>query len=266
MLGTDENDFLVERKPRSQQLVRVGCAGWSIPRDAATHFIFEGSHLERYSRVLNACEINSSFYRPHLNKTWERWASSVPAGFRFSVKAPRTITHEAKLKCTPEELIAFLRQISFLRDNLGPILVQLPPSLEFDCASVGRFFSLLRDNHQGNVVCEPRHRSWFCEPADELLKKFQVARVAADPACVPAAAVPGGYSNLAYFRLHGSPRLYYSAYTENFLSVLATKLTDLPSNTEAWCVFDNTAAGFAIQNALELNAKLRPNSSLGTRA
>src|SRR5450755_4504686 len=92
---------------------RVGCAGWNIPRQAAGHFASRGSHLERYSQAFNCCEINSSFYRPHKKETWERWASSVPAGFRFSVKAPRAIAHEAKLNCSSEVLSAFLEQIEF---------------------------------------------------------------------------------------------------------------------------------------------------------
>jgi len=99
------------------QPIRVGCAGWNIPRQAIAHFASAKNHLERYSQVLNCCEINSSFYRPHKMETWERWAQTVPAGFHFSVKAPRAITHEAKLNCRPEMLLAFLQQIKLLRDN-----------------------------------------------------------------------------------------------------------------------------------------------------
>jgi hypothetical protein len=171
----------------SRQSIRIGCAGWNIPREAAAHFTSGGSHLQRYSQVFNCCEINSSFYRPHKHQTWDRWAKTVPADFRFSVKAPRTITHEAALNCAPEVLLAFLQQISFLDDKLGPILIQLPPSLEFEYARVRRFLSLLRDNYSGEMVWEPRHRSWFDDRVDDLLKEFQAARVAAEPACVPAA-------------------------------------------------------------------------------
>jgi uncharacterized protein YecE (DUF72 family) len=75
----------------------IGTAGWGLDRRYAAHFPEAGSHLERYSRALNAAEINSSFHRPHRRSTYERWAASVPAEFRFSVKLPKTITHERRL-------------------------------------------------------------------------------------------------------------------------------------------------------------------------
>jgi uncharacterized protein YecE (DUF72 family) len=246
-----------DEDPFSRQPVRIGCAGWTIPKEATANFVSEGTHLERYSRALNCAEINSSFYSPHKNETWERWGKSVPADFRFSVKAPRTVTHEARLNCGPELLLPFLQQISFLHDRLGPVLIQLPPSLEFDQAIAKRFLSLLRQNYAGDVVWEPRHSSWFDEPTDDLLQEFQIARVAADPACVPAAARPGGFAGIFYFRLHGSPHLYYSEYSGDFLNGLAAQLANLATKAPVWCVFDNTAAGFATRNALALSAKLR---------
>src|ERR1700685_3440989 len=104
--------------------VRVGCAGWSIPPRSASNFIGLGSHLHRYSQVLNCCEINSSFRRAHKPETWKRWGASVAPDFHFSVKMPRSITHDAKLSCAPEVLAEFLQQIRALGDNLGPVLVQ----------------------------------------------------------------------------------------------------------------------------------------------
>jgi uncharacterized protein YecE (DUF72 family) len=181
-----------ESRNLSRQPVRVGCAGWSIPRLAAAHFASGGSHLERYSQAFNSCEINSSFYRPHKKETWERWARSVPAEFRFSVKAPKAITHEARLNCSSEVLSAFLEQINCLHEKLGPVLIQLPPSLEFDYARARKFLALIRGSFSGDVVWEPRHGSWFELHVDDLLMEYQIARVAADPACVPAAARPGG--------------------------------------------------------------------------
>lgn len=248
----------------SRQVVRVGCAGWNIPKQAAPDFTTSGSHLNRYSEFFNCCEINSSFYRSHKPETWERWASSVPAGFRFSVKLPKAITHEARLNCTSGALSTFLRQVDLLQDKLGPMLIQLPPSLEFDYARSKAFLSLLRENHPGPVVLEPRHSSWFKERVDHLLQNFRVARVAADPPCVPTAGMPGGHTGLAYFRLHGSPRTYYSAYSSDFLDRLATRLSNFALASEAWCVFDNTASGNAIENARQLISKLRQRFDAGT--
>lgn len=214
--------------------IRLGSAGWSIPKRANANFLSAGSHLERYSQRFNACEINSSFYRLHKDETWERWANATPAEFRFSVKAPRVITHEAKLGCSALELSGFLYQVSFLRDKLGPILFQLPPSLEFDHAMTRHFLSVLRDSYNGDVVFEPRHGSWFNDSGEALFQEFHIGRVAADPACVPVATRPGGISSLAYFRLHGSPRRYYSSYDEDFLDTLAARIDNLAVKAKVW--------------------------------
>src|ERR1700722_6386900 len=246
-----------ESRTLSRQPVRVGCAGWSIPRLAAAHFASRGSHLERYSQVFNSCEINSPFYRPHKKETWERWARSVPADFRFSVKAPKAITHEARLNCSSEVFSAFLEQINSLHEKLGPVLIQLRPSLEFDYRRARKFLALIRGSFSGDVVWEPRHGSWFDLQVDDLLMEYQIARVAADPACVPAAARPGGLASLAYFRLHGSPRRYFSAYSRDSLNMLTAQAASLDAGARVWCIFDNTAFGAAIPNALELAAKLR---------
>jgi uncharacterized protein YecE (DUF72 family) len=239
-----------------RQPVRIGTAGWSVPRESAGDFPGEGTHLVRYSRGLNCAEINSSFYRPHKQSTWERWRDSVPAGFRFSVKAPRAITHDAALKCPPEVLLAFLKQVGALEAKLGPLLFQLPPSLEFDAKTAREFLAVLRKHFSRAVACEPRHPSWFGEEATAIMSEFRIARVAADPACVRDAAVPAGSSELVYFRLHGSPRRYYSSYEDKYLESLAEELRGIQKRRDVWCIFDNTASGAAIRNALQVNRLL----------
>ena len=129
--------------------MRIGCAGWSIPRDSTGEFPPEGTHLVRYSRVFNCVEINSSFYRDHKLSTWERWRESVPADFQFSVKAPKAITHEAKLNADADRLAQFLDQVAVLREKLGPILFQLPPSLEFERDTAAEFLTMLRQHFVG---------------------------------------------------------------------------------------------------------------------
>ena len=182
-----------------------------------------------------------------MQKTWERWAASVPADFRFAVKITRTISHEAALHCSLAMLSAFFRKIRVLHDKLGPVLIQLPPKLSFKVVLAKEFLTMLRECYSGDVVWEPRHASWFDPGVDELLKEFRVARVAADPAVVPAAGQPGSLGNLAYFRLHGSPRTYYSAYSDDFIHKLSARAANLARNSRVWCIFDNTASGAAIQ-------------------
>lgn len=222
----------------------IGTAGWSIPRQHAAHFPKTGSHLERYAARLNAAEINSSFHRPHQYKTYERWAASVPASFRFSAKLPRTITHERRLADCGDLLDTFLEQVSGLGGKLGVLLVQLPPSLIYDAKVAPAFFRRLA--RVGiPVACEPRHASWFAPKADAALARLEVARVAADPPRAEGDGAPGGWRKFAYWRLHGSPRLYYSDYSRIQLKQLASAL----KRTD-WCTFDNTMSGAALGNAL----------------
>ncbi|HWG85396.1 MAG TPA: DUF72 domain-containing protein [Deinococcales bacterium] len=232
---------------------RAGTAGWSVPREHAAAFPSEGTHLQRYARTLNAVEINSSFYRPHRPGTYERWADSTPEGFRFAVKVPREITHQRRLHDAMGPLEEFLSQAGHLGEKLGPLLVQLPPSLKLDAAAASAFLAGLRERYAGPVALEPRHPTWFSGEGDQLLAEFRVARVAADPAVVPEAAEPGGWPGLAYYRWHGSPRTYYSPYEEADLQRLASAVNhQLASGSEVWCILDNTAAGEATVNALRL--------------
>lgn len=237
--------------------VYVGTAGWSVPRDAQPHFPAEGTHLVRYAARLPAAEINSSFYRPHRPASYARWAASVGPAFRFSVKLPRTITHEQRLADAGALLDAFLAGVSALGPTLGCLLVQLPPSLAFEPAVAERFLAALRARHDGPVALEPRHASWFDAPADARLVDWRVGRVAADPARVPAAAKPGGWPGTVYYRLHGSPRTYYSPYEPDYLDALAGRLARAAPGAAAWCVFDNTASGAAAPNALALLERLQ---------
>lgn len=230
--------------------IYIGCAGWSIPKQYAADFSAAGSHLRRYAARLPAVEINSSFYRSHRPATYARWAASVPDDFRFAVKMPREITHHRRLTDAVELLEGFLGEITFLGDKLGPLLVQLPPRLPFGGVVAAAFFGALRQRFAGEVVCEPRHVSWFSPAAAELLTRYRVARAAADPAIIAAAAEPGAWTGLVYFRLHGSPEVYYSPYSSEYVAGLAGRLVRQALSASVWCIFDNTALGHAKANAL----------------
>jgi uncharacterized protein YecE (DUF72 family) len=237
----------------------IGCAGWSLPRAEQAHFPAAGSHLERYASRFDAVEINSSFHRPHRPATYARWSAAVPASFRFAVKVPKTITHGLRLRQAGDLLETFLTEASGLGDKLGCLLAQLPPSLDFEPATVAGFFAELRSLAPVSVAlaCEPRHPSWFTPEADDLLQELGVARVAADPARVPEAAEPGGWRGASYYRLHGSPKMYYSAYPEEYLDALAARLrADAAAGRSVWCIFDNTTLGAATRNALDLRSRL----------
>ncbi|MFC1459531.1 DUF72 domain-containing protein [Microvirga arabica] len=256
MQALTDLDRLASQDPGSSAdgataIIRIGTAAWSIPKEHAAPFPVAGSHLERYGAVLNAVELNTSFYRPHRTATYERWAASVPEDFRFAVKVPKAITHERRLEDTGDLVDRFLSEAGGLGAKLGPLLVQMPPSLAFRAGIGDRFLSDLRSRVEGGIICEPRHPTWFTPEVESLLVELQIARVAADPAPVPGADKPGGWHGLSYYRLHGSPKIYYSAYNAEYLAALAEMLVrDAAAGIETWCIFDNTAAFAATGDAL----------------
>ncbi len=229
----------------------VATAGWAIPPTVRDQCSAHGTGLQRYASALNAVEINTTFYRRHRVSTFERWSASVPAGFRFAVKVPRSITHEAALVAPRAALTAFFEDIRGLGQKQGPILVQLPASVHFDARRVARFFGTLRSLYSGLVACEPRHCSWYEDAAERILLDHAIARVVADPPRPIAARAPGGSDALLYVRWHGSPRSYWSAYSEESLRGLVDAVLQR-GKPVTWCVFDNTASGAAMPNALRL--------------
>ena len=240
-------------------MIRIGTAGWTIPRGNADAFPVEGSALIRYAARFAAAEINSSFHRSHRASTWARWGELVPPDFRFSAKLPKAITHQAKLvECEPL-LDGFLEEAAGLAGKLAVLLVQLPPRLAFDAAVAGRFFDSLAARTNATctkiaIACEPRHPSWFAPEMHLWLAERRIARVGADPSVVPEAARPGGWPGLAYWRLHGSPLMYRSSY-EDRLARYAEAI--LAGGDEVWCMFDNTASSAATGDALALEAMVR---------
>ncbi|MGY1519227.1 DUF72 domain-containing protein [Luteimonas sp. A482] len=230
--------------------IRTGCAGWSIGTPQRGLFGDGPSMLARYATRFDIAEVNSSFYRPHRRDTWQRWADSVPASFRFSAKMPRTISHELVLRGAGPALDQFLSEVDGLGRKLGGLLLQLPPSLVFDARSASSFFRMLRRRTDLPVACEPRHASWFDARADALLQQHAISRVAADPARLPEAALPGGAAaGWTYWRWHGAPRMYYSRYDDAALAALAAQVASC-KRVPTWVIFDNTAHGHAATDAL----------------
>jgi uncharacterized protein YecE (DUF72 family) len=230
--------------------LRIGTAGWALPKAQRLDPSGGQSVLEHYAALFNAVEINSSFYRPHRRATYERWGQSVPESFRFSVKLSRMITHECGLAECQSELLSFMEGAGGLGQKLAVLLVQLPASLEFDESVASIFFDVLRRQTSAHIVCEARSRSWFAEKVTALFNAYGVTRVAADP--VPTGCEFAGQagSHFTYIRLHGSPRMYYSPYSIDYLKGVAAAAR--AAAAETWCIFDNTAAGAAWSDAAAL--------------
>lgn len=231
----------------------VACAGWSLPKAEAAAFPEEGSHLERYAAVFPAVEINSSFYRPHRPATYAKWAACVPEDFRFAVKVPRAITHDARMEGVEQQLVQFAHEAGELGEKLGCLLVQLPPKFGFVDEPARLLFRQLHDLFGCTVAFEARHPSWFSEAATELLVESRVTRVIADPAAgQPGPHVPTSTDSV-YVRLHGTPRIYYSRYSAEYVESVRRELArQRAAGRSCWCIFDNTAAFEAVPNALQL--------------
>jgi uncharacterized protein YecE (DUF72 family) len=239
--------------PTAPGRLLIGTAGWVVPRNVADHFPAEGSHLQRYARRLHVAEINSSFYRPHRRTTYERWAASVPPDFRFSVKLPKTISHESSADGQEVFIARFAEEVQGLGDRFGVLLVQFPPKRKFDMAEMDLLFGRLTATFSCPIACEPRHASWFTAEAEDLMIRRRIARVAADPAPVPGAGETGGWQGLRYHRLHGSPVIYRSSYDDDALAGLRHLLAgEQAGGAETWCIFDNTASSAAAGNAIAL--------------
>jgi uncharacterized protein YecE (DUF72 family) len=235
--------------------IYIGCAGWSIPSIYANYpeIPRAGSQLERYASVLSAVEINSSFYRPHRPETYARWRDTTPPLFRFSVKMPKAITHEKKLVDIDVLLDRFIVEVTQLEEKLGCLLLQLPPKLKFDQCIANRFFAALQKRTAVKVMCEPRHPSWFQNDVTELFMTHHITRVIADPPIAGVGHMPLPKSDTVYIRLHGSPNMYRSPYSENYLNELGRWIElQVNEGSQVWCIFDNTAEGAALENALFL--------------
>jgi uncharacterized protein YecE (DUF72 family) len=244
--------------------VTIGIAGWALPRADAEIFppAAFGSNLARYAAVFDAVEINSSFYRPHKPETYARWAESVPPGFRFAVKLPRSVTHEKRLQDVEPDLDQFVAEAGTLGAKLGWVLVQTPPSLRFDPAAAEALFAGLRRRLPAGTIalaCEARHGSWFGEESTALMRELGICRVIADP----PAGEPGQYvatqADETYIRLHGSPLIYRSVYEPERLAQVAAWLRS--QEGRALVIFDNTMSGTQIRQALQLRQMLTSSPS-----
>ena len=239
---------MYRRKMKSAQTgwLRIGTAGWALPKALRVSDSAQKPVLQQYAQLFDVVEINSSFYRPHRRSTYERWREGVPEAFRFSVKVPKAITHELGLSGCQSETAAFMDSVSGLEHKLGALLVQLPRGRTFEARVAGAFFKTLRQQTPAQIVCEARSASWFDAAATAVLEAHRISRVIADP--IPSGcefAAPGDAS-FAYFRLHGSPRMYHSSYSMAYLQHVAAAAR---TAAVSWCIFDNTAAGAAWSDA-----------------
>jgi uncharacterized protein YecE (DUF72 family) len=227
--------------------IYIGTSGWTYnhwikvfyPPDCP-----KAKWLEFYAAHFRAVELNASFYRLPKAQTFVNWRKRTPDDFLWALKASRYITHVRRLTEVAEPLERLYHAVEGLKEKLGPILFQLPPSLRFHEEVFGHFCSNLKKDRLHAL--EVRHASWEHQKAIDMLRDHNIALCASDTA--------GRYpyieedtASFIYIRLHGSQQLYASEYSEVELQAYAQKIRQWAKDT--YLYFDNDYHGYAVKNA-----------------
>jgi uncharacterized protein YecE (DUF72 family) len=209
--------------------------------------------FEYYSSRFHTLELNVTFYRfPELSFL-ENWYAKSPDHFLFSVKAPRLITHYKKFRDTGSLLEDFYTTIrKGLRDKLGPVLFQLPPQQSFTEEALQLLIKSM-DTSFDNVV-EFRHASWWQKQVIAELGKNGITFCGISYPGLPDEIIIN--TGVVYYRFHGVPKLYYSAYTEKEMEGVVKTIGKSKKAKEAYVYFNNTAGGAAIKNAVFLENRV----------
>jgi len=230
--------------------VHIGTSGWNYPHWQGVFYPEDcprGKWLEYYTRHFDVLELNASFYRLPGAETFRQWRRRTPENFIWAVKMNRYVSHILRLKNVEGAMVRFYDAVSALGDKLGPILIQLPPSLVYENSVMNSFLDLLDPSRRHAI--EVRHASWIQKEFLDALSRRNVAFCIADT----AGRYPGQVAvtaDFAYLRLHGSRKLYASLYTEEELRDWAGKIRGW--SCETWVFFDNDSEGHAVRNALRL--------------
>jgi uncharacterized protein YecE (DUF72 family) len=254
-----------KQKSSKKNKLYIGTSGWVYshwdgifyPKD-----LLPKDKLKYFSKHFGTAEINYSFYHLPKPETYQKWYKETPPNFIFAVKASRFITHIKRLKRVKTAWKVFLENALYLRERLGPILFQFPPSFkatEENIKSLEEFLKYIVKDQKRNKTTvgvllrfafEFRHRSWCCEKIYKLLKKYKTAWVIADSPKYPQADEVT--ADFVYIRMHGSGTMFSSKYTKKELKLLAQKIKKWLKSADVYVYFNNDAFGYAIKNAKEL--------------
>jgi uncharacterized protein YecE (DUF72 family) len=253
-------------------MVLVGCSGWSYPhwRDPVYGGRAARTWLEQYARRFATTEVNATFYRLPTRRAVESWAADTPAGFVFSVKVSRYLTHVKRLAGAAPGCERLLDRIEPLARSgkLGPLLWQLPPGFRRDDA---RLESALAALPPGNRHCfEFRHPSWFCPDVMRLLRDAGAALVLADH---PQRAFQtlDLTADWTYVRLHHGRRGRRGNYSPTEIEQWAGRIAGWARRGDVYAYFDNDWLGtrsgepYAVANAEALLSDARLTGLSGSR-
>lgn len=236
--------------------IHLGTSGWSYPHWKGSFYpedLPDSKLLGYYCRQFRSVEINSSFYHLPAKHVLERWRDTTPDDFRFAAKASRYITHRKKLKDPEQSVARFFERMPILGDKLGPILFQLPPRWRYNAERLEGLLQIL--DPACRYAFEFRDPSWINDDCQAILERHRAAF------CIYELA---GYrsplqvtADFVYLRLHGPEGAYQGSYDGRTLAAWARRIGDWRKRgLDVYCYFDNDAAGYAVLNARNLQARL----------
>jgi uncharacterized protein YecE (DUF72 family) len=238
----------------------IGCSGWHYEHWRGPYYPKELPKLKWlsfYAQQFDTVELNNSFYRLPSEKAFTKWQESTPGNFVFAVKVSRFITHIKRLRNSGTAVENFLSGAAFLKEKLGPLLYQLPPSMRRNDEALKDFLSTLPSKHQH--VIEFRHESWIEERVFDILRRHNVGLCVSDMPGFSCPLVATG--DFAYIRFHGSEGLYSSSYSGEELTQWAQRIDRLGQNVRvSYVYFNNDAEAFAVGNAMMLRDLLQSPS------
>lgn len=231
----------------------VGTSGWTYA-DWAGVFYPENYPqklwLQYYSQQFDTVELNATFYRNFSEETYQHWYEKVPDNFRFIIKASRYITHRKYLKNVKSSIKIAEKSANLLRDKLGLILLQLPPSMPYDLDRLRNALAAFKIPSQ--VVVEFRNAKWSTLETKQLLTEFNAVYCNVDS---PNERIAEWLtSDIGYIRLHGRKEMYKYNYTKPQLIKIAASAKNLAKQgaKEVYIFFNNDYFAHAIKNAKTL--------------
>lgn len=232
-----------------QGKIYIGTSGWHYRHWIGTFYPPETrlqEQFEIYKQTFSTVEINNSFYRLPSPETFKSWRKESPDDFLFVVKGNRFITHQKKLIDPEESTKRFFANVRFLREKLGPILFQLPPTWKKNAERFGDFLRVLPKKFR--YVFEFRNSTWYDEEIIHLLRKYHCAfciyELAGHMSPVEITA------DFVYVRLHGPGNKYQGSYSEEQLKQWAEQCKEWQrQGLDVFVFFDNDEKGYAAFNA-----------------
>lgn len=203
--------------------------------------------LEEYTGHFPTVEINNAFYRLPTRETFEAWRARVPEGFVVAVKASRYLTHIKRLRDPREPVERLMSHAEGLGDRLGPVLLQLPPTLRADADLLDTCLSCFPASTR--VAVEPRHTSWWTPRVREVLEARGAALCWADVRARPVTPL-WRTADWGYVRFHEGRAQAWPHYGRRSLETWAGRIGETwPGDADVYAYFNNDPNGAAVRNA-----------------